>query len=910
MTDNSNSSGQAVGLQPGAKIGKYEVQQRLAMGGQAIIYKCIDPMLDRVVAIKQISSHLAEDTKFLDRFRKEAKILAKLGSTQPAVVTIHELVEDERGLFIVMEYVEGPSLEKVLADTAGPVEPKAVLQVRWRLAAALHDVHDAGVIHRDIKPANIIICPGLRPKITDFGVAASLTGQTSLVMGTTKYMAPELYEDGPVDARADLYSLGFIAYEMLVGREKFNELFADVISDSHAERLRWMKWHGNASVTAPPAAEVNSNVPKGLSEIVSKMIAKDPDQRFASMEELGRAIKLGFSRKVGSKAPVGGSGQSRSTGRPGSKVTSPPTRQPIHEAAGGPGIGPEDEGDQLEIEEPATAPLPQSRLSMTTKLILAGVVALGIIAIGVGVGVRNHMRSEQRKAQAGQAFVAAQDLYEQGDYAAALPTLMDVNSRFPQTRPGTMAGVLGHMAAAHLAVEAGDWEKVRDRQAQASEALRRLQRSARQGSNLHQWTQDTFAEISDFEKAWVVVRGFREALAEARTLLGEGEYDKARNVLKEKVTALPAMPREYEDQYYAFLSEVDRREFEAGFARLRAEAARLSEQGQFARAGEVLDEARRMLETSSVQEALSADQRRQLRDELGDRLAELKVDIAVGEAMEQARAARSAGDLAAELSALQEAVGIRPTPELRKRIRSVQAAIFLQRGKDALAEGDVPAARDLFERARQVDPNNPQASEQLANLQQSARRAELMAKGLAAQEAGKYDEALTIYEQAARIGLDAELNAYMTETRYQLELSRGDALRDAGQYDQAASAYEKALTIAPTKAAEIRARQGDLDQRRRYDNFLTLGEAERQQGKWKAARDYYEQARAILPTPRVAQLIELTKYNENLEKGRQAMQAGDLAAALGYFRIAQKSRDTVEVQELITELEERNRTGG
>jgi len=115
-------SGGGIGLKPGEKIGKYEVVERLAMGGQAIVYKCYDASLDRHVAIKQISSHLAEDAKFLKRFRAEAKILARLGAEQPEVVTIHVLLEDTQGLFIVMEFVPGNSIEVTLTENPGPVE--------------------------------------------------------------------------------------------------------------------------------------------------------------------------------------------------------------------------------------------------------------------------------------------------------------------------------------------------------------------------------------------------------------------------------------------------------------------------------------------------------------------------------------------------------------------------------------------------------------------------------------------------------------------------------------------------------------------------------------------------------------------------------------------------------------------
>ncbi len=122
MSENQADQDQSVGLPIGSKIGKYEIQNLLAIGGKSIIYKCRDPLLDSIVAVKQISAHLAEDRKFLERFRKEAQILAQLGAEQPAVVTIYEISEDQRGLFIVMELVEGHSLETLLSNSSGPVE--------------------------------------------------------------------------------------------------------------------------------------------------------------------------------------------------------------------------------------------------------------------------------------------------------------------------------------------------------------------------------------------------------------------------------------------------------------------------------------------------------------------------------------------------------------------------------------------------------------------------------------------------------------------------------------------------------------------------------------------------------------------------------------------------------------------
>jgi serine/threonine protein kinase/tetratricopeptide (TPR) repeat protein len=408
--NNENKQADGVGYPPGTRIGKYEITERLGMGGQAIVYKAHDPLLDRYVAIKQISSHLAENPDFLERFRKEAQILARLATSQPALVTIHELLQEERGLFIVMEYVSGNTLESMLSNKPGPIDPKAVLQILWRLAGGLHAVHSAGVIHRDIKPGNIIVGEGLKVKIADFGVAAMSDGQTSMQLGTTKYMAPELYGGKTVDARADMYSLGFIAYEMLLGRAKFNEVFVDVVHDKHSEALRWMKWHGNEQVKAPALDEMNPSIPKALADIVATMMVKNPEHRFATMEQLGRAIKASFS-------PRSAGGGQHDAGLVPPRTPNGATG-PHH--GGGPAL---DTGEDLEVSTesagPDTAPLPAARMPLKTKLIWAGAGVLALVVVIVAWTAYRHMAGQKVQNQAEAALSEAQGDYKNLRYEDA-----------------------------------------------------------------------------------------------------------------------------------------------------------------------------------------------------------------------------------------------------------------------------------------------------------------------------------------------------------------------------------------------------------------------------------------------------------------------------------------------------------
>ncbi len=528
-----------VGLQPGTKIGKYEVEQRLGIGGQAIVYKCRDPLLDRYVAVKQISSHLAEDPAFLRRFREEARTLARLGAEQPAIVTIYELVEDQRGLFIVMEYVEGHTLEATLRDNPGPVDPKAVLQLLWRIAAAMNSVHRAGIIHRDLKPGNIMVSAGLHPKIMDFGVAASQAGQASMAMGTTKYMAPELFEGGDVDARADIYSVGFIIYEMLLGRDKFNEIFADVVRDPQGDVLRWMKWHGNMAVHAPAAHEVNPNVPVALSEIVSRMTAKDRDQRFASMEALGVAIKQGFSQKAraGRGPQIPPPAQTPPAAPPGG-VAAPAAVQSAAVPAGGSAAAAQPSGQGLDAggleiqpppvaapqavaaEGPATAPIPKKKLSKRTKLVIAAGAAGVVLAAVIALGVMQAMKASARRDRIETALEDAVDEYQAArntgnveGLQAAIDELQDVESMAAGTSYAARARVLVYLAQAYKASADTQWDEASEAQEKAEEAITEAQREYSDGGwsgepKLQAWARQKRDEVDSFEDHLLASRRF------------------------------------------------------------------------------------------------------------------------------------------------------------------------------------------------------------------------------------------------------------------------------------------------------------------------------------------------------------------------------------------------------------------
>ncbi len=221
--------------------GRYQVQSRVGQGGMATVYKAYDPNLRRVVAVKIIHPHLSESPDFIRRFEDEATVVGQL--RHPNIPVVYDFNHDSNGYYIVMEYIDGESLENRLRTLSGtgqrlPVETAARMMID--MCEAVHFAHQHGVIHRDIKPANISIDRQDKVYLMDFGIAKILGGQqhtaTGLMVGSAHYMAPEQIQGLSVDARSDIYALGVTLFEMLNGKPPFQADFGDDGDDDAPER--------------------------------------------------------------------------------------------------------------------------------------------------------------------------------------------------------------------------------------------------------------------------------------------------------------------------------------------------------------------------------------------------------------------------------------------------------------------------------------------------------------------------------------------------------------------------------------------------------------------------------------------------------------------------------------------------
>jgi len=265
----------------GKSLGQFRIVERIGAGGMATVFKAHQPTLDRYVAIKVLPAYHARDPIFFKRFVQEAKAVAKLIHSN--IVTIHEFGEQEDITYIVMEYVEGGTLkDRLKGGRALPVAE--VVDFMIQAAEGLHCAHSFGIIHRDVKPANMLLRKDGHLLISDFGIAKMLEGTTNLTrvgtgIGTPQYMSPEQGTGQPVDRRSDIYSLGIVFFHCLTGHVPFNADSPVSITVKHLNE------------PLPVQQLQVIGIPPLLEQIIVKMTAKSPQDRYQTMDAVVVALK-------------------------------------------------------------------------------------------------------------------------------------------------------------------------------------------------------------------------------------------------------------------------------------------------------------------------------------------------------------------------------------------------------------------------------------------------------------------------------------------------------------------------------------------------------------------------------------------------------------------------------------------
>lgn len=265
------------------KLGRYEILSELGQGAMGVVYKAVDPLIDRTVAIKTINLNLSKDelADFEERFNREAKSAGRLN--HPNIVTIYDVGRADHVAFMAMEYLEGRELKEIIAS-GEVLQPDRVAEIIAQIADALAFAHDHGIVHRDIKPANIMVLRNGSVKITDFGIAKMSSGsrtQIGIILGSPKYMSPEQVAGKPVDGRSDIFSLGAVLYESLTGKPAFGG------EDSTLTTIMYQVLN---EMPAPPSG-VNPSIPVAFDCIVARAMAKAPENRYQSAREMANDLR-------------------------------------------------------------------------------------------------------------------------------------------------------------------------------------------------------------------------------------------------------------------------------------------------------------------------------------------------------------------------------------------------------------------------------------------------------------------------------------------------------------------------------------------------------------------------------------------------------------------------------------------
>jgi serine/threonine protein kinase len=348
----------------GRRLGKYEITELLGQGGMATVYKGYQPDIDRFVAVKVLPPHPGQDNQFVDRFRLEARTIAQL--QHPHILPMHDYGSEGNTLYLIMAYLDGGSLKDRIED--GPLPLHETETILRQIASALDYAHRRGVIHRDIKPDNILLDREGHALLADFGIVKILEGETTAgltgtggVLGTPAYMAPEQSQGLGVTARADIYALGVIVYEMLTGRQPYQ---ADT-------PMQVMLKHITDPVPNP--LEVQASLPKALEPVMLRVLAKDPESRYPTATEFAQEFLRALHRDASApQLQIAQTTQNRHPA-PVSPTPTPPTPVP---------------------ETPPTGPQVPARPGTSPILLLGGFAIIALLAVIIVLLVTSNDESQ------------------------------------------------------------------------------------------------------------------------------------------------------------------------------------------------------------------------------------------------------------------------------------------------------------------------------------------------------------------------------------------------------------------------------------------------------------------------------------------------------------------------------------
>ncbi len=869
----------SIGLRPGDRIDKYEVIEQIGAGGFSVVWKAYDRLLDKHVAVKQVTvDPSVDEDAFRERFRSEAVIQKKAAQEHRNLVRIIDFIEEPRGLFIIMEHVNGPSLENLLAQNPGPVEVKTALGIAAAAAVALGALHDKGIVHRDLKPANILLPAEGGLKICDFGLASLMADQETPAVGTVRYMAPELLDGKTVDGRADLYSLGIMLYEMLIGRANFEDSFKTVLRDQRNVALRWMKWHTNARIKATPMRQYVPTLPEPIALLVERMIEKDPHQRIASASQLIEAMR-------------------RQLANPGTPDSS--------SSAAGPAAG----------SLPSTFATPGAvgdktvRLKKKSKVVLIAAVTVVLWSI-VGIGFLLMSQSRKNKEELQRQSVVHADYREAlklfgeekwDEASLKFKSMLDTHGGY-KTLPVPVAGnerkpmetaVAGHLyfCDARREFSMQNYDKTID-----------LLNKAEAASAIDLGRIDALRKEADILNRI----GFKE---QAITRLAEeGKFFAAKHEwLKFR-----------SDGFYKFLSEEQQRRWDDL-------GPKISARQEEAQAQSVLAEAESLAKTNRTAAiALLEDWMAKNPDNpnrmIRAYISGLKGEVDYETAVARGRSAEQRMDYVGAIDSYERALGFnRKVGEeagLPTKINDLHAIIEFNLGKAAFDQGDMDAAIGHLNKALSYKPDMAQAKALLKQIDSAGQMASVRRQAVAAHQSGEYERAINLWTRLRDEfqGTDAtEIAGEIAKAQFQIAVRRMDQAW-AGDDDAATlTAIDGVLRLDPgyTRATTLKTL---IETRRRIRNLIAAGDRMRTKGEYADAKRELRRAQDVAKTItdgaiREQLLSEATRQLDDVEyldlysKAKRDFELGKLDTARANALGAIKTKKTDEAGALLVKIQ-------
>ncbi len=871
MSSGHNQSSHAP-LKIGDKLGKYDIIAQVGAGGTAIVWKGHDKLLDKYAAIKQLLPPESDWENAKERFIEEAETLKRVSRLSKHTVAVLDTINEPRGMFIIMDFIDGQSLEQMLASQSDPINERQALGIVGGVALALEAIHGAGVIHRDIKPSNILLPKGGGLKLVDFGVATFIDNQETMSAGTVRYMAPELFGDGKADGRADIYSLGFIAYEMLAGRAKFEEAFRIIMKDQRNAALRWMKWHTNPRVKPTPLSQLNPAVPQTLSDLVMRMVEKDPTQRVGSPQELLAAIRRHFA---------GGETKPSET-----KTTQAASTIPSPEAL----------GDK-------TAPI-QKRSKLPLILVIA-LLAVSVLGFGAIAIVRDYQAGIQKQ----NAYDAARK--KAGELETAFAALDTANSELNAAKEIPNPAKRNALIANYESLSK-QFEEFASQWAGKDEAF---VRPARARAALAQAKADMEANrLKDAQIAIERADSFGISNLRDKTLAMDTEV-KRRLAFQDVVSEIQGMiSRQDFAQVRIQISEQRRRSLTPAEARTINEInTRLEDQVYQSQINAVIASAKENEKNNKLNEAiheLSVARGKYKNTGIEALYLELTQKREHANAIEAAVAAESRNDLAKAIENYNRALNIKADPAISTKIKGYRSQIALQEGRAARAQGQLDNARTKFQESIAYQ-DNEDAKRELQEIMRNADRDKLVADGREAMRNKDYPTAIAKFELALSIRDDQDLRNAIRTMKTETAQTTAVALLQQGKIDEARKQLEAADGLSPGNQFTTKIREA-LNLRADYERLRDTGDKLRAESNFTEAKASYNRARELIKNisvPETKKEIEARlddiEFDHLMAQARAQMANLNWDVAKALLGNASQIRQSSDVTELIRQVGEK-----